>query len=71
MNLWCPQCGAKRFSYTKLAEMGSPLIMKDRMKCKNPTCFYEFEIEWFETVRTEWIKEMAEARKQQLNVNGA
>jgi len=67
MNIWCPQCGSTRFSYTKLEESASPVIIKDHMRCKNPACLYEFKIEWYEPVRIEWIKQVTEARKKLFN----
>lgn len=64
MNLWCPQCLSTKFSYEKIneTELEGQAVIKDHMKCKNASCGYEFDIEWFEYLRAEWLRETSEHR---------
>ena len=70
MNLWCPRCNGTFFYYDKHGEKNVPdqqdTIVTDHMRCKNKSCNYEFNIEWFSFVREEWIRGMAESKAKFL-----
>ncbi len=62
MNLWCPQCNNTSFVYEKTNSENSPegMIIHDHMRCKNRNCNYEFNIQWYDSIRSAWINATTE-----------
>lgn len=70
MNLWCPNCNGTQFYYEKLREVNTTepgqIIVHDQMKCKNHSCGYEFQIEWYGYIREDWVRENMDQRIQKM-----
>lgn len=65
MNLWCPDCNGTSFFYNIIGEQNDPengKIIVDHMKCRK--CNKEFDIQWYEYVRTAWVESLPRFRKR-------
>lgn len=53
MTIWCPTCDNETFNYQNV-NFGAD-ICKDKLKCRK--CGYEFNIEWYSYIRSDWVFE--------------